>query len=293
MCTGLLAAARAAHMLYPFSHFRTASLISRLNGASPLKLRRRLFGYKLALEANRSNAHVVLYLVGERFAQDDTLILEEHLKPGMVAYDVGANIGYLALYLCSRVGPTGAVFAFEPEPDNFRELETNVRGNAIPFCYPLQMAVGAAEGVVSINSGLNGTIAGTAEQGCPMVSIDAFCRSNPEPDFVKIDVEGYELHVLHGMQRLLERRRPILHVEVHPTGFCGQGDPPAVYEFLRSRYTQIEAYIPLHESLDSWGKVLRNRLQSRTRMLTACRVPVEDVVQRPERRYFLLCTSSL
>jgi hypothetical protein len=50
----------------------------------------------------------------------------------------------------------------------------------------------------------------------PLDSIDRrIAMGLPEPDFVKIDVEGLELNVLRGMPHLLERRRPVLYIEIH------------------------------------------------------------------------------
>ena len=69
-----------------------------------------------------------LYLRGEA----ETLIqriLTELLRPGMVFYDWGANIGLFSLLAARLVGPTGRVFSFEPDPDTAARLERNVARN--------------------------------------------------------------------------------------------------------------------------------------------------------------------
>jgi precorrin-6B methylase 2 len=63
-------------------------------------------------------------------------VLGPYLREGMTAIDVGANIGYLTLFFCNRVGAQGQVFAFEPEPENFRELVRSIEHNHIKWCTP-------------------------------------------------------------------------------------------------------------------------------------------------------------
>ncbi len=53
-------------------------------------------------------------------------VLADLVQPGMVAYDVGANIGYISLLLARRVGEAGKVFAFEALPANLERLRLNL-----------------------------------------------------------------------------------------------------------------------------------------------------------------------
>lgn len=55
--------------------------------------------------------------------------LRELIQPGMVAYDVGANIGYISLIMARLVGPQGRVFAFEALPANLERLRNNLQLN--------------------------------------------------------------------------------------------------------------------------------------------------------------------
>ena len=111
-------AARWFHKLFPFAELRTAKwILSRDGHAEPPAAK--LFGYDLALEP-RISVHVLLYLERERFVEG-AIFLGPYIREGMTAFDIGVNIGYLTLLLCRKVGPTGHVFAFEPEPETFRE----------------------------------------------------------------------------------------------------------------------------------------------------------------------------
>src|SRR5262249_15912979 len=68
-------------------------------------------------------------LRGQPYEPFETELLLGHLNPGDVVLDLGANLGYYTLLFARRVGPTGKVFAFEPDPDNFALLEENVARN--------------------------------------------------------------------------------------------------------------------------------------------------------------------
>jgi hypothetical protein len=120
----ILKAAHQFHRFFPFAQLRTANWILKRNPNGAL-MPAKLFGYEVPLQA-RTSVHVLLSIEGEEFVQG-SIFLEPYLRESMTAIDVGANIGYLTLFFCNRVGAQGQVFAFEPEPDNFREL---VRGTA-------------------------------------------------------------------------------------------------------------------------------------------------------------------
>jgi len=74
----------------------------------------------------------------------------ELVNPGMVAYDVGANIGYVTLLLARAVGSAGKVFAFEALPANLERLQANLKMNQerglacrfLPFSRPRQQGIG-------------------------------------------------------------------------------------------------------------------------------------------------------
>jgi hypothetical protein len=55
--------------------------------------------------------------------------IQDLVQPGMIAYDVGANIGYISLLLGLAVGKDGHVFAFEALPANVERLQKNLRLN--------------------------------------------------------------------------------------------------------------------------------------------------------------------
>ncbi len=290
-----LQAARVAHSLFPFSQLRTARLLLGLNGQQPAEVERRLFGYDVALKAHRSTTHVLLYLQGEKFLSDLSL-MAPHVRPGMVAFDVGANIGYTSLYLRSRIGPDGQLHSFEPEPENFAELDANLRRNNLDNCHAVQAAVGSQEGTLTFATGLNGYVPEDGAPGItvPVVTLDGFIEKHgvPRVDFVKIDVEGFELDVLTGMKGVLSRRdKPILYIEVHGRGEYPRGDPRRVVELLEGHYRNIRAYVSPDDFKARQGRVSRmlSRLSPIDITERQCRVRLDAVKEHDTLRYQLLC----
>ncbi|MGH2605978.1 MAG: FkbM family methyltransferase, partial [Anaerolineales bacterium] len=148
--------------------------------------------------------------------------------PSMTVYDVGANLGYTSLLLARAVGPTGKVFAFEPDPRNLTRLEGHLAANPEGARIALVAAAAGARGgrarLRLQRSTSMGKLEGAAgrDRGylrttfVRLVSLDRFAASRGlPPHLVKIDVEGAEGMVLSGMQRTLDRARPVVLLELH------------------------------------------------------------------------------
>ena len=77
----------------------------------------------------------------------ETALLMSLLRPGQVFVDVGANIGYFSLIAARLVGDGGAVYAFEPDPLNFRLLQASVASNGLTRrVHAVSAALAAKEG---------------------------------------------------------------------------------------------------------------------------------------------------
>jgi len=156
--------------------------------------------------------------------------LVERVKPGMVAYDVGANIGYISLLLARRVGENGQVYAFEALPANLDRLRNHLELNGvsnrvrvIPAAvvegeHEVQFLVGPSGGMGKAE-GSAGRKEVTYSQAItvPGLSLDQFVyqAGNPPPQVVKMDIEGGEVLALPGMRRLLVEQKPLLLLELH------------------------------------------------------------------------------
>jgi FkbM family methyltransferase len=155
--------------------------------------------------------------------------IQRFVKKGMIAYDVGANVGFTALLLSQAVGQTGQVVAFEPLPINAIRLRKNLAINGVEHqARVVECAVTDFEKKLSFLaykwSGM-GHIQGLRKiKFEPQESIEVegitldhfvFREGNAPPDFIKIDVEGAEANVLRGGKRLLDEVKPLMILELH------------------------------------------------------------------------------
>jgi FkbM family methyltransferase len=134
------------------------------------------------------------------------------LGAGMKAADIGANIGLLSLAMGRAVGPTGKVWSFEPE-DAYRSLLTrSLHLNGLAWVELHAEAVGMKRGTQTFNvssiPGHSSLFALPAEEKprkvkVQVVRLDDVVPAGTALDLVKIDVEGAELEVLAGMERVL------------------------------------------------------------------------------------------
>lgn len=169
------------------------------------------------------------YLLGH-YEKEVMQAISDNLKPGHIAYDVGANIGYLTLAMAKRVSQKkgGCVYAFEPSPNTFRLLATNAQLNRQWPVEPYQIALSDTNGIGVFSSFEYDVVSRLGDHTSQyqdaqktrvrVETLDSFIAEFelPPPDFIKIDVEGFELHVLRGMRHLLETAHPTLIIETHP-----------------------------------------------------------------------------
>jgi FkbM family methyltransferase len=78
--------------------------------------------------------------------------LREHLSAGMIALDIGANVGYHVMTIARAVGQSGSVIAFEPDPFNYELLTCNLVINNIRNVCTVPSAAGDYNGVTEFNS---------------------------------------------------------------------------------------------------------------------------------------------
>lgn len=156
-------------------------------------------------------------------------VLRRLIRPGMTAYDLGANIGYVTLLLVKAVGPRGRVVAVEPLPSAVERLRVALELNHVQDQVTLvAKAIGSTNGrqrfLVHPSPGMGRLeiSPGRPERFQQVVEVDVvsldhlvFADGFPIPDLIKIDLEGGEGLALEGMKRLLGDTKPRLLIEVH------------------------------------------------------------------------------
>jgi len=167
-------------------------------------------------------------------------------RRGDVVLDVGANIGVTALRAAQAVGPSGRVFAFEPDPTNCQGCRRHVAGNGVTNVEVIEAALGekAGSAVIAVrdphNRGMNRLERDPLPTGAgaptSVTTIDDFvaAKGMERLDVIKVDVEGYEFAVLRGGRAALERFRPTLFLEIDDGLLAAQGESASkVLSFLK------------------------------------------------------------
>jgi len=133
--------------------------------------------------------------------------------------DVGANIGVFSLNQV-MLKDAKRVIAFEPSPEVFSRLTKNIEINGIKSVQAVNAAVGDEPGTLSFVEGrisANGRVSETGSLKVPCVRLDDELRDVTSIDILKIDTEGYEIHVLRGASETLRKTERIA-LELHYPG---------------------------------------------------------------------------
>ena len=175
----------------------------------------------------------------------EPLTLREYdrvVRPGFVALDIGANIGSHTLPLARLVGPSGHVHSFEPTDFAFEKQRRNLALNpelskrisaiqamlvarsnqekpeAVPSSWPLD-----GEGAATLHPIHLGRF--EALEGAQVLRLDDWIAQErpPKVDFVKMDVDGYEIDVIEGARETLSLFKPIMMMEFAPYIFAERG----------------------------------------------------------------------
>lgn len=186
------------------------------------------------------------------------------LSRDTVIVDAGANIGYLTLQF-ARACPDGFVYAFEPDSDNYRDLERNMGLNYFRNVKTYHVALGAKSGKETLykiyprNPGTNRILpavpAGSyTSEMVKVATLDEVVEQTgiSRIDLWKIDVEGYEMAALQGGITSIKKWKPTLFVELVDANLRQHGlTSLAVIEYIDSLdYEVLDArrMIPIDRS---------------------------------------------
>ena len=226
-----------------------------------------------------------LELLTRQHERETRQLLERLARPGMVALDVGAHVGYYTRLLAQRTGADGRVIALEPNPSTHRLLQRNT--SHLPTVSALQLAAAEREGsaelydylMMSASGSLHydeglahqqrarmgaGDVAPRRDSGFEMqryrvrtAAIDDCLAALDvgRVDLVKMDIEGAELAALRGMRRTIAESPGLaLVMEYNPSALAAFGHEPvaALHEALGLGFGRVQA-IEADGSLRDWG----------------------------------------
>lgn len=186
----------------------------------------------------RNDSHISRWIEQHGSLQHDyqTLpIVLEHINKGDHIVDAGAFVGDTAKPFLDRIGQTGLLHCFEPNPAAFECLRLNL---------PIQLNVRFVETALSDTSGVIGLEAGEnaggshLSAGSPVkvrtIALDSFELSRL--DFLKLDVEGCELRALRGAEKTISKFHPKMLIEINHGALERQG------AIAQDIYTWLEAH---------------------------------------------------
>lgn len=193
------------------------------NGARVRVIRGKGHGFLMKLDLS-DWAQRMTFCLGRYYELGVLQVLDKVLGPGDAFVDVGANIGMVSLHARSLVGDAGAVHSYEPNPDCLRLLQEHVELNRLRnvFIHGCALSDTAGELRLSLTSEHTGTatlapVPDARRTYAVPVRVGDEALTGTAPKAVKIDVEGFELHVLRGLRHTLARAAPFVITEVEET----------------------------------------------------------------------------
>lgn len=162
----------------------------------------------------------------------EEIFLINHDFKGMTIYDIGGYTGIHSIFFANAVRENGKVITFEPNPTNFREIAFNLKINNFKNVRVFPLGIGKEKEILELNidpirysrssfdqknQNISFTNRRSRKVKVKIDSIDNLIKEKtiPPPNFVKIDVEGFESEVIQGMIFTIENYNPELFIEIH------------------------------------------------------------------------------
>lgn len=215
---------------------------------NPLVIFLRNFGRRLGI-----NPVLARIILTEKYEEKYDIAFQQLLKPGEVVWDIGANVGFYTKQFAEKVGDKGFVYSFEPSPENYKKLSASCHNLANVSA--LNVALGDKTGEMYFEQGADEL--GATSRLLDQKTEDSFSVrvATPSsvyedlgvrpPNAVKVDVEGFEVEVLLGLQPFFESGEiKAIGIEVHFGILDSRG--------MRSAAKDIESFLVSQNMDVSW-----------------------------------------
>jgi FkbM family methyltransferase len=173
------------------------------------------------------------------FEPGETRLASRLLGPGDVFIDVGAHIGWFTTMAARRIQARGRVIACEPYPANVWALRENLSINEIHNVQVVEAAISHGEGTLRLAKGPDsGSVtaldwAHDDPAEVPTMALDELAQDARDIRLIKVDVEGWEAHVLRGATQTLRRTENVL-IEINRPALKKSGsEPEGILQLLR------------------------------------------------------------
>lgn len=163
------------------------------------------------------------------------------LRSADVVFDVGANVGYTSMLFSSLVGENGLVVGLEPVPRSFDLLQRSCGGvqnikcvNVAASSMPGELRIHVSDMLdkaSAIGDGVANYVAVKAD------TLDSLASTYGLPQFVKIDVEGFEETVIEGMKQILGMQNAPIIIFEALNDSCRIGSRTAIERYAVSGYS--------------------------------------------------------
>jgi FkbM family methyltransferase len=174
--------------------------------------------------------NMVYPILKRRQDKREIAVISQYVKPGFVVLDIGANIGFYTRILSELAGNEGKIYSFEPDGINFSRLRANC--SALSNVHLVNSAVSDSDGVLKIyKSPMLNVDHRTypvddfeSVEEIPCMALDSFFPAKQRVDFIKIDIQGFEVSAFEGMKRVLdENPQVVILSEFWPYGLKKAG----------------------------------------------------------------------
>ncbi len=180
--------------------------------------------FEMYLDLKAGGVSSTLYHQGYREAVF-MYIVETTVKPGMICFDLGANIGYVTLYMLKAIKNNGFVYAIEPDPRNIKLLNMNIDlNNFSDFCEISQGVIfnktGKTDFYQASAPNLSSITKPTSVKeriNVDSYTLDDYFKDRKFPHFIKMDVEGAEIEILESSKDFFKKHNENTNIlmEVH------------------------------------------------------------------------------
>ena len=158
----------------------------------------------------------------------ELFFLEKLIQPGFTCVDIGANVGYYSVFLSKYAGKTGHVYSVEPVPMFANVFLKNTKSFALNNITLYQVALGAEQKEITLETpvldgvfrhGLTKVVDQASNTGglsykAQMLVADNLFKDLARLDFLKCDVEGYEVYLFPQMKDTIQKFKPLIQIEI-------------------------------------------------------------------------------